>query len=557
MGVTKSEASFSTAVPGSVPQAADRAWTPPRTRVRPSRKAVRWIVILALVVAAVPLLFAVRRWLRPVATADIQLHTVAKRSFPVVFTGTGELKAANSVEVRSEVEGRATIISLIPEGTQVKKGDLLVEVASDAIDEKIRDLTIKETVADADYQAAVKELEILRDKNLSEERKAQLALDIARMSLKKFQEGEAKEQRKASEIDVKQAEQTLKRANDYLKDSEELFKEGFITRIERDRDEFEAWKSENELEKSQVKAEVLEKYTIPMDLQTKQSDVEEAEAELERTKKASKASEEKAQAGVNAKRDELTIVRDKLNKAKEQKDKARMLAPADGLVVYYKDGWYDETRIKTGAEVHERQQVIELPDTSSMKVVMRVPEAQIQRLKESLPATISLEGYSGRQYTGRISKIGMVADSQHRWINPNTKEYVTEVLIDGATSDLKPGGTAKIDVLITQLNNVVAVPVQAVFGKGGKYYVFLDEGRSARPTEVEVGLSSNEYVEITKGLQVGQVIRMAVSDDVKRALPEGDEKAGRKGAGRRDRSQQTPDSVPASAPASAPARVRQ
>ncbi|MGQ9648518.1 MAG: efflux RND transporter periplasmic adaptor subunit [Phycisphaerae bacterium] len=526
MGMTETEVTL----PAQVPQAAEQAWASSRVPVRVSRRALRWIVLAVVTIAAVGAYAVAKRWLAPASVQDIQLYKVARKSFPIVLTVTGELKAANSVEVRSEVEGRATIISLVPEGSHVKQGDLLVELASDEIDEKIRDLEIKETVAAAAYEAAVKELEILKDKNQSEERKAALALDMARLSLEKYRKGESKELEKESEIAVKQAEQELQRAKDYLKDSEELFKEGFITRIERERDEFEAWKAENELVKTRVKAEVLDKWTIPMELQKKESDVEEAEAELERTKKASRASEEKAIAEVNAKKDELGIVRDKLNKAREQKKKTRIVAPADGLVVYYKEDWWDETRIKTGTELHERQPIIELPDTSSMKVVVRVHETQIQRLKEGLTATITLEGYSGRQYPGKVIKIGTVADSAHRWMNPNTKEYLTEILIEGSTSDLKPGGTAKVDLLVTQLRDVVAVPVQAVFGKAGKYYVFLDERGNTRPVEVEVGMASTEYVEIKKGLAVGQEVRLAITDEMKRQLPddkEKEEKAGK------------------------------
>jgi len=546
MGMIETEVSLPAGAPGARPEAADHSWAPSQTPVRVSRRTVRWLALAAVAVAAIGIYFVGKRWLAPIAAQDIQLFTVTQRSFPILLTASGELKAANSVEVRSEVEGRATIISLVAEGTHVKQGDLLVELASDEIDEKIRDLEIKETVAAASYEAAVKELEILKDKNQSEERKAVLALDMARLSLEKYRKGESKELRKESEIAVKQTEEELQRAKDYLKDSEELFKEGFITRIERERDEFEAWKAENTLEKMQVRAEVLEKWTIPMDLQTKESDVEEADAELERTKKASRASEEKAIAEVNAKKDELAIVRDKLNKAREQKKKARIVAPADGLVVYYKEDWYDETRIKTGTQLHERQQIIELPDTSSMKVVMRVHESQIERLKEGLTATVTLEGYSGRQYPGKVAKIGTVADSGHRWINPNSKEYLTEVLIEGATSDLKPGGTAKVDVLVTQLNNVVAVPIQAVFGKGGKYYVFVEDRGGARPAEVEVGLASTEYIEIKKGLDVGQEVRLVISDEMKRSLPEDNEKEGKmgRGAGRKER-KSSPTSAPA------------
>jgi HlyD family secretion protein len=540
VSLTETEASFPATLPGvrPGPQVGDEGWVPTRAPARVSRKVLRRTVAgVLLVVAGAAVFVAGRKWLTPDKAQDIQLFQVVKRSFPVTLAETGELKAANSVAVRCEVEGRSTIIFLIDEGTHVKEGDLLVELASDSIDEKVRDLEIKETVADAAFKASQQELVILQDKNRSDERKAQLALDMARLALQKYQEGEAVELRKDAEITKKQAEESLKRAKDYLKDSEALFKEGFITRIERDKDEFEAWKAENELIRADVKMKVLEEYTIPMDLRKKQSDVEEAVAELARTQKASKASEEKGTADAKAKEDELLIERDKLAKAREQKKKTKITAPAEGLVAYFKEDWWDEARMKTGAEVHERQQIIELPDVNTMKAEIRVHEAQMQWLKEGLPATITVESHSDRQLIGKVCKIAVLADSQHRWLNPNLKEYITDVMIDGSTSDLKPGSTAKVDILLTELKDVLAVPLQAVFGKGGKYYAFVDDGGKARAVEVEPGLSSSEYVEIKTGLTAGQMVRLAITDEMRRTLPDEDKSTSKSGSSARKKPQ--------------------
>ena len=464
---------------------------------------------------------------------DIQLYEVVRRSFPIIIAEKGELKATNSVDVQSEVEGHATIISLVDEGTHVKTGDLLVELASDEIEEKIKDLEIRESVADAAHKKAVTDLEILKDKNESDKRKAKLALEMAKIGQKKYEEGDAFELEQDANIAFEQAQFELKRVEKYLKDSEELFKQGFITQIERDDDEFTAYKAENELTKAKIARDVLKKYEIPMNRTEKQSDIDEAGAELLRTEKAAKASEEQACAEVKAKEDELALVRDKLTRARKQKEKARIVAPAEGLVVYKLEHHWDEgSRIKTGARVHERQTLIELPDTSSMKVVIKVHEAQIERLEEGLAATITVEGFAGRQFTGKVTKIAVLADSGDRWLNRDLKQFETEVQLDGDASGLKPGGTARVQIKITELNDVIAVPVQAVFGKGGKYYVFVDNNRE--PVEVEVGESSNEYIEITKGLEVEQKVLMAITEEMKLDLPE-DKAEGEENGGDREK----------------------
>jgi len=68
--------------------------------------------------------------------------------------------------------------------------------------------------------------------------------------------------------------------------------------------------------------------------------------------------------------------------------------------------------------------------------------------------------------------------------------------------------------------NAPAVPVQAVFAKGGKYYVFVSDADAIHPVEVKVGLASNEYVEIKQGLTEGQKVCLAVSEEMKLMLPD-------------------------------------
>ena len=64
------------------------------------------------------------------------------------------------------------------------------------------------------------------------------------------------------------------------------------------------------------------------------------------------------------------------------------------------------------------------------------------------------------------------------------------------------------------------VPVQAVFGKGGKYFVFVDASGEAAPLEVKIGLSSTDFVEVKEGLAEGQNVRLAVTDEMKVKLPQ-------------------------------------
>ena len=58
----------------------------------------------------------------------VNLYQVSREDLPINVTEGGELVAVNELEVKSQIEGNATILSLVPEGTLVKKGDKLVEL---------------------------------------------------------------------------------------------------------------------------------------------------------------------------------------------------------------------------------------------------------------------------------------------------------------------------------------------------------------------------------------------------------------------------------------------
>src|SRR5438552_1420526 len=84
---------------------------PPAAPLKSTR---RWplIPIFGAVFAAIGITFAATRLWHTQAKRDIQLYSVAPCSFPVILEEKGELKAANSIEIRSELEGKSTIINL-------------------------------------------------------------------------------------------------------------------------------------------------------------------------------------------------------------------------------------------------------------------------------------------------------------------------------------------------------------------------------------------------------------------------------------------------------------
>ena len=123
-------------------------------------------------------------------------------------------------------------------------------------------------------------------------------------------------------------------------------------------------------------------------------------------------------------------------------------------------------------------------------------------------------------------------------------------MLDNTDAPLSPGDTAHVEIFIEDVPDVLSVPVQCVFARGDKRYVFVQHSVSAGPVEIKLGRSSSTMVEVTDGLSAGDKIVMAPDERLQALLPgqrgeEGDSKGGR-------RTTSQPTSSTASQPASAP-----
>jgi HlyD family secretion protein len=495
---------------------------------RPKRsRAARWAAFLVFLAAVVigSIAWATASFVRTAReVASVDKLVVQPRTFAVVLKEKGELKASKSTDIKSEVEGRSTIITLVAEGTAVKEGDLLVELASDQIDDRIRQEELKETNAITAYEAAKSELEIQRDKNASDVRKSDLQIELYELALKRYQEGEWGQQLRDAQIAIEQAEVSIQRRLEDFEASKQLREHNFITKTEYDESEFNYKRAQWELEKAQLALEVLKKYTNVAELRQRESDLEEARKESERVRKNAAAEETKRLRTLEGAEKELSIIREQLAKLRTQKMKCRIVAPTQGFVVYFSgDGgrfMSQDTQIKEGAEVFERQVLLQLPDTTEMMIVVRVHEAKTDKLRVGQRVEAEIEGVPGRRFTGKVNKIAVLADTQNRWLNPDLKEYETEILLDKTDVPLKPGVTAHVEIFVETVEDRLAVPVQSVYSKGGRRYVFREKAGVFEPVEVRLGAVSTEWVEVVEGVAESDRIALSATEDQKRLLPD-------------------------------------
>ena len=158
------------------------------------RRVMNWllgIVVLAVIAAGTVFLVSMKSATSAVSSKRLGTFTVRRDDLIVTVTESGSIKARKSIEIKSEVEGQATIISLVPEGTyiteeDVKNGKVLFELDSSSLEEELAQREIDLAASEASYAEAKEGYEIQLKQNESDITEDQLKVKFALMDFKKY-----------------------------------------------------------------------------------------------------------------------------------------------------------------------------------------------------------------------------------------------------------------------------------------------------------------------------------------------------------------------------------
>ena len=164
--------------------------------------------------------------------------------------------------------------------------------------------------------------------------------------------------------------------------------------------------------------------------------------------------------------------------------------------------------------VRQRQELIRLPDLSRMLAEVKIQENRIRQIHQGMLAYVQVETLPGRRFKATVRRVALLPDTQSSWLNPDAKVYATDVLIEDELPFLKPGVSARTEIIITNLQDVLSVPIQSVTTFNGENVCFAQRGKKVTPVPVTTGWFNDQFIEVTSGLKAGDRVLLApISDD--------------------------------------------
>jgi HlyD family secretion protein len=259
--------------------------------------------------------------------------------------------------------------------------------------------------------------------------------------------------------------------------------------------------------------------------------------EFERTKTAY----EQSVMGYNAALSRYAQSEASLKQIQRSAERTIVYSPLNGIVTQLN---IENGEKVLGTEMMEGTAMMIVSDLSIMNAEVEVDENDIILVKIGDKAKIEIDAFPDKIFDGYVIEIGHSAISNKLGTQDQVTNFKVKIRMFAPENKLRPGMSCSVDILTETRKDIIAVPLQAVTiretnlntkpdveedeteeidtkkdkAKRPNSVVFLQNKNKAKKVTVETGISDNGYIEITKGLKLGdKVIKgsfMAVSKEL-------------------------------------------
>ncbi len=417
------------------------------------------------------------------------LASVRRTDLYPALTASGRIESSTRTVIACELEnivigvlgqrlwagGSSVLLSIVPEGSMVHRGDILAVLDS------------------SEYEELLRQQKITVERSRADHRTAELDLEVAVLAASEFRESSMTEAVKDFERSVALAESDLARIDDRLEWVRRMKQKGYVATVQVTSEEFNHAQALFNLGEERAAYRLFSKWTAPRALKILENDILAAEATLKyQTSRLNRNLE-------------------RLAKLEKMVELCTIRAPHDGFVIYANDQ-RREIRIEEGMYVRQRQNLMYLPDLTQMEVVADLHESIMPEIAKGMRARVVVEGMPGRKLEGHVTDIATLPTFS--WWS-DVRYFDGKVKLDNPPKGILPGMSAHVEIALSRRNHVLAVPAEAVTTEDGREicYVAHEDGLERR--EVKLGESTQDFLEISAGLHEGeQVVLKPVLSEV-------------------------------------------
>jgi len=406
---------------------------------------------------------------------EFQTVIIERGNLIAIVGATGIVEPNQSAELNWETTGRVEIVYAAV-NDMVEPGEILAELADNTLSQSV-------ILAQADLVSAKRALEDLINSN-TESALAYSGLLDAEKNLRDAEEerddwnyNNASEERIFSaRSDFLNAEENYKAAqltHDNLADLDDTDPQKLDAKKNLDEEKLKRDKTLRTLNyilgKSydQQVAENFAEYDVAL------AQLEDAQREWERVKD-----------GPNA--DDISVAESKIAAAESTVSLGKIEAPFSGTIT--------RANPKVGDEVTAGSGAFRIDDLSELFVEVEISEVDINRVSVGQRADLTFDAIIGETLSGKVIEVSSVGID-----NGTGVDFLVTLKIIDPTALVRPGMTAAVNIIVSEIEDVLSVPNRAVRLKEGQRVVYILRDGEIQEVEVEFGSSSDIHSEVVAG----------------------------------------------------------
>jgi multidrug efflux pump subunit AcrA (membrane-fusion protein) len=377
--------------------------------------------------------------------------------------------------LEDERPGSTTIVWIIPEGTPVKKGDVICELDSSAFQD----------------EEQAQRIRYLQAKSYVEQ--ANSILEVNKINLREYRDGIYPQDQQLVKHYVATCQLEKDRLERAAAWSRAMQQKGYRTSLQVKGDEQALDRANIALAEAENMVNRLLKQTGPKLLKALEANVKAIESD--------KYTQDAA----------FNLESQRLERIRKNVKNCTLIAPSDGIVVYANQSnqWGMVTAtISEGVTVRQDQPIINLPDPLHMRVKARINESKLALVRSGQSARIVIDAFPTQPLKGRVGEVTAINTPLNA---SDVRVYYANVDIAEGFKELRPGLSAEVVFLVDSRRNVTRIPLDSIRWVHEHGYVALEDRSVAsdsdkprwRWKEVQVGLSDLQHAEVLSGLEPG------------------------------------------------------
>lgn len=419
-------------------------------------------------------------WLERRASTQLTTVPVRRTDLSVTMTTGGRVDSSDKTVIACELEdlgvrsrgpgmsasGSSRILTIVPDGSVVKKDDVLCTLDSSEYEELLRSQSISVEQARADMD------------------RAKLALEVAEMALAEYTDGLMGQARKTLSGQIALSQSDYERALDRLTWTRRMVEKGYLATGQLVTEQFALNRLELNLKKGRTALDLFERFAAPKYIFMLKGDVLAAEAVY------------------TYQRRRFQLYEERLAKFKEQIEFCTVRAPHDGFVIYANDDRRN-IRIEAGMTVREEQKLFYLPNLARMEVAAVLHESVVKSVQPGMRAQVKIEALPNRVIEGHIDAITQLPD--HNWFS-DIRYFYAKVKLHDVPRGLKPGMSAEVEIVTSSRPDVLVIPPEALTVEEGRDVCYVAHDNALERREVTLGQATRDYLEVVEGLDEGESV---------------------------------------------------